>query len=56
MILDAGLALEEGGGALLPAEYTRNRAPTRAGTSTPFERFYGKKLNVSNIHVWGSKA
>jgi len=56
MILDAGLAMDTWGEALMAAEYTRNRSPTRDGKSTPFERFYGKKPNVSNLRVWGSKA
>ena len=41
--------------AVATAVYVNNRTPTNTikQDKTPFERWYGKKLNVSNLKVFG---
>ena len=41
--------------AVATPAYVKNRTPTNAikQDKTPFERWYGKKLNISNLKVFG---
>jgi len=41
---------------LMALFFLRKRSPTVDGTTTPFERFYGKKPDVSHLRVLGSAA
>jgi len=41
---------------LMALFFLRNRSPTADGTSTPYERFYGKKPDVARLKVLGSPA
>eukprot|EP00170_Pyropia_yezoensis_P003693 contig_15515_g3704 len=56
ILLAAGLPTDLWAEAFQAVLYTMNLSPTVDGRSTPFERFYGKKANVSHLRVWGSKA
>jgi len=44
------------GEAIKAVAHTINLAPTKEGKSTPQERFYGSKPDVSHLRVWGSMA
>jgi len=41
---------------LMALFFLRNRSPTADGSATPYERFYGKKPDVSHLRVLGSPA
>lgn len=41
---------------MVTANYLQNRLPTNAIDKTPYERWYSRKLNLDNIHIFGSKA
>jgi hypothetical protein len=42
--------------AVCNAAYVRNRVITTATAVTPYERWYGKKPDVSNLRVFGCTA
>ena len=42
--------------AMVTANYTRNRVPSRVHGKTPWEMFYGEKPNLSNLRVFGARA
>jgi len=56
MLLGSGLPLSNWAEAMFAATFVMNRSPTGDGTATPYERFYGKRPDVSMLRVWGSKA
>ena len=56
MILHAGLTKAFWAEALCNAGYVRNRVITTATGVTPYERWYGKKPDVSNIRIFGCTA
>ena len=56
MILHAGLSKSFWGEAVCSAAYIRNRVITTATGTTPYERWYGKKPDVSNFRVFGCTA
>ena len=53
MILHAGLTKAFWAEAICNAAYVRNRVITTATGVTPYERWYGKKPDVSNLRVFG---
>ncbi len=53
MILHAGLSKAFWAEAVCNAAYVRNRVITTATTVTPYERWYGKKPDVSHLRVFG---
>ena len=56
MILHAGLSKAFWAEAVCNAAYVRNRVITTATAVTPYERWYGKKPDVSNLRVFGCTA
>ena len=56
MILHAGLSKAFWAEAVCNAAYVRNRVVTTATAVTPYERWYGKKPDVSNFRVFGCTA
>jgi len=56
MISHAGLSSNYWGEAVATATYVRNRTVTTAITETPYEGWYGKRPNVSNLKVFGCVA
>lgn len=56
MLVASAMSKEFWSEALMTVVFTHNRAPTKDGKSTPFERFYGKKPDVGGLRVWGSTA
>ena len=56
MILHAGLSENFWAEAVWSAAYIRNRVITTATGVTPYERWYGKKPDVSNLRVFGCTA
>jgi len=40
---------------LMAVNFVRNRCPTADGKTTPFQRFYGRKPDMSRLRVLGSK-
>ena len=42
--------------AVATASYVRNRSPVSGRDKTPYELFFGKKPDVSNLRIFGSKA
>lgn len=44
------------GEAAVAANYVRNRSPYKGMHNTPWELFFGRKPDISNLRVWGSKA
>lgn len=55
MLLDAKLDNCFWGEAVLTAAYLQNRTPSRVVEKTPVELFTGKKPDLGNIRVFGSK-
>jgi hypothetical protein len=56
MILHVGLSKAFWAEAVCNAAYVRNRVITTATAVTPYERWYGKKPDVSNLRVFGCTA
>jgi transposase InsO family protein len=56
MILHAGVSKSFWAEAVCSAAYIRNRVITTATGVTPYERWYGKKPDVSNFRVFGCTA
>ena len=56
MLLDAKLDKELWAEAAVTANYIKNRSPSSSSTQTPWELFYGRKLDVSNMRVFGARA
>ena len=56
MLLDAKLEKELWAEAAVTANYIKNRSPSSSSTQTPWELFYGRKPDVSNMRVFGAKA
>ena len=56
MILHAGVSKGFWAEAVCSAAYIRNRVITTATGVTPYERWYGKKPDVSNLRVFGCTA
>jgi hypothetical protein len=53
----SGLPLRFWGEALRTVLYCRNRSPNvRSGTQTPYEQWYGRKPDISNLRVFGEPA
>ena len=55
LLADSGLPASFWGDAVLTVQYIRNRVPTSAlpDNKTPYEVFFGKKLDLSHLRVWG---
>uniref|UniRef100_A0A6V7M0T8 Integrase catalytic domain-containing protein n=1 Tax=Bracon brevicornis TaxID=1563983 RepID=A0A6V7M0T8_9HYME len=56
MLIDAGLADQYWGEAVMTAGYVQNLLPTRVRDKTPFELFFDKKPDISHLRVYGCKA
>ncbi|CAB3995164.1 Retrovirus-related Pol poly from transposon TNT 1-94 [Paramuricea clavata] len=56
MILHAGVSKSFWAEAVCSAAYIRNRVITTATGVTPYERWYGKKPDISNFRVFGGTA
>ena len=56
MILHAGLSIAFWAEAVCNAAYVRNRVITSAHDVTPYEKWYGKKPDVSYLRVFGCTA
>ncbi len=53
MLFESDLQLNLWGEAAMTACYLRNRSPAAGISMTPFEAFWGKKPDVSNLRVFG---
>ena len=53
MISHSGLSSKYWGEAVVAAAYVRNRTTTRAINRTPYEKWYGRKPDVTNLKVFG---
>jgi len=51
VLFDSGLDKASWAEILIAADFLRNRCPTADGVSTPFERFDGRQLDVSNMRA-----
>ena len=56
MISHAGLTSSYWGEAVATAMYVRNRTATTTTNRTPYERWYGKKPDLSNLRVFSCTA
>jgi transposase InsO family protein len=56
MLHDAAMPVSQWPDAALTACYLRNRAPVTGLDKTPYEMFFGRKPDVSNLRVWGARA
>lgn len=57
MLFDAGLPKHLWGEAMIAATYLTNRSPTVAlNNKTPFEMWFNRKPDISNLRVFGSRA
>ncbi|GAQ83662.1 putative retrotransposon protein [Klebsormidium nitens] len=56
MLSESGLELKWWGEAILTANYVRNRTLTKKTGKTPYEMFFGKKPDISNLRVFGAPA
>jgi hypothetical protein len=56
MLEDSGLGEELWAKAMVTANYTRNRLPSRVHGKTPWEKFFGEKSDVSHMRVFGARA
>ncbi|GAQ92676.1 5'-3' exoribonuclease 2 [Klebsormidium nitens] len=56
MLEDSGLPKEMWAGAVVTANYTRNRTPVSAHGRTRWEALYGKKPNVGHMRVFWARA
>lgn len=55
MLLASGLPINLWSEAIRTACYIRNRLPTKKNSSTPFERFTGKKPYVAHMNEFGAE-
>ena len=53
MISHSGLNSKYWGEAVVAAAYVRNRTTTRATNRTPYEKWYSRKPDVTNLRVFG---
>lgn len=56
MLGDSGLSKELWAEAACTANYIRNRSPAFGRDRTPWELFFGKKPDVSNMRTFGAEA
>ncbi len=56
MLEDSGLGKELWAEAMVTANYTHNRLPSRVHGKTPWEKFFGEKSDVSHMRVFGVRA
>jgi hypothetical protein len=56
MLEDSGLREELWAEAMVTANYTRNRLPSRVHGKTPWDKFFGEKPDVSHMRVFGARA
>jgi transposase InsO family protein len=56
MLASSGLPDNLWGEAIQAANYVRNRSPVKGKPLTPWELFFKRKPDISNLRVWGSKA
>ena len=56
MMAQANLPISYWGDALLTAAYILNKVPSKSVPSTPYERWTGRKPDLSNLRPWGSAA
>jgi transposase InsO family protein len=56
MLAGSNLPATLWGEAIRAANYVRNRSPVKGKPLTPWELFYKRKPDVSNLRAWGSKA
>lgn len=56
MLIDANLPNIYWGEAVITANYLQNRLPTTATGETPYGRWYSRKPDLKNIHIFGSRA
>jgi transposase InsO family protein len=56
MLEDLGLGEELWAEAMVTANYTCNRLPSRVHGKTPWEKFFGEKSDVSHMRVFGAHA
>jgi hypothetical protein len=56
MLKDSGFGEELRAEAMVTANYSRNRLPSRVHGNTPWEKFFGEKPNVSHMQVLGACA
>jgi hypothetical protein len=56
MLEDSGLGKELWAKAMVTANYTHNRLPSRVHGKTPWEKFFGEKSDVSHMRVFGVRA
>ena len=54
ILLESKLDIRYWGEAVLFAIYLKNRSPTKAILSTPYEYWYGRKPNISHLRIFGS--
>jgi len=50
----ANLPINFLGDALLIATYILNRVPSKSVPATPYELWFGKKLSLDHLRLWGS--
>ena len=56
MLIDADLANQFWGEAVMTVTYLQNRLPTRAIEKTPHEAWYGKQPDQKHVRTFGCKA
>lgn len=54
LLIESKLDIRFWGEAVLCSIYLKNRSPTKAVSTTPYEAWYGKKPNISHLRVFGS--
>ena len=54
MMAQANLPIFFGGDALLTASYIFNRVPSQSISSTYYELWHGKNINLEHLRPWGS--
>ena len=54
MMAQANLPISYWGDALLTTTYILNRVPSKSVSSTPYELWTSKKLDLNNLRPWGS--
>lgn len=56
MLIDANLEKRYWGEAVLTATYLQNRLPSRTIDKTPYDLWWGRKPDLSNLRVFGAEA
>lgn len=56
LLLDSGLDKSFWAEAMKTANYIQNRVPTSTHGRTPYELWFGERPDLSNMHVFGSRA